>query len=352
MNTISLPFALNRAGDFRLPADGWIQLAPYGEAEAPLIPPDGDAKKEVSVMQVLNRTIADGIVARFNQEAAKPNFPGLLVDYDHFSHDAEKSSRAAGWIEKVEARDAGLWGVVRFTAGGKAALEGGDYRLFSPVLGFPVRDYKKGERVSPVALLRGALTNDPRFKGMIPISNRQDGPAAEEKTKTMDYKSVLISILGLAAAASDAEIQAAADGKKTETENRKSDLAAAQNRATNAEARAVKAEAELLEHDLDAAGLEGEVRNAAKAFLAKNRAEGLAFIQALKPATAPAGDGGYRVTHNRGAAKAPQTGGGTDAATVSRQRDAAVREHMSVNRCDFETSWNAVRVAKPDLFKD
>lgn len=342
MRTTTLPFALNRSGDFKLPEDGWIQLAPYGEIEAPLV---SDGAKEVKIVQVLNHAVADGLVERFNRETASPNFPGLLVDYDHFSHDTEKSSRAAGWIEEVAARDTGLWGKVRFTAGGKSALEGGDYRLFSPVFGFPARDYQPRERVSPAALLRGALTNDPRFKGMLPISNRQDGPAVGQP-KNMDYKSVLISLLGLAAAATDAEIQAAAEGKKSETENRKSDLAAVQNRAAAAEARATQAEAALLEHDLDAAGLQGDARSAAKVILSKNRAEGLAFLKAMKPAE---GDGSYQVTHNRSAAKAPPAG---DARATTTNREAAVREYMSVNRCDFETAWNSVRAAKPDLFKE
>ena len=346
MNTTSLPFALNRSGDFRLPADGWIQLAAYGEVPAPLMVRDGDEMREVGIVQVINREVAEAIVAKFNAEAKQPNFPGLLVDYDHFSHDTGKSTRAAGWIEQVEARADGLWGKVRFSAGGKAALEGGDYRMFSPVLGFAVREYHEGERVSPVALLRGALTNDPRFKGMVPISNRQDSPAANEKqNKTMDYKSVLIGLLGLAAAATDAEIQAAVEGKKTETENRKSDLAAAQNRAATAEARATTAEAALLEHDLDAAALNGEARNAAKVILAKNRAEGLAFLKAIKPAA----ESGYHVTHNRETAKSPR---GDDAAEVGRRRDAAVRSYLSTNRCDFESAWNSVRISNPDLFKE
>lgn len=290
----SVPFVLNRAGDFRAPQDGWIQLVPIGRVKAPLQVPGSE--EEIEVLQVVDRMDAETLATKFRIQAAAPNFPGLLIDFDHFSHDKDKSTRAAGWIEEAEVRDDGLWGRVRFSATGKASVEGGDYRLFSPVLGYEARVYQPGEEVRPKILLRGALTNDPRFKGMVPLSNRQDSPAASKnRNTTMDYKSVLIGLLGLAAAATDAEIQAAADGKKTESENRKSELLAAQNRAATAEA-------SLIEHDLDKAGLQGEARNAAKALLVKNRNEGLAFLVAIgKP------ESGYKVTHNRAAVPTSQT---------------------------------------------
>lgn len=341
MKITSIPFVLNRAGSFAVPADGWIQLAPYGETSAPLLMPGGGEKDAVEIVQVLNRSAADAIATRFRTAASKPNFPGLLIDFDHFSHDTEKSSRAAGWIEAVEARDDGLWGQVRFSASGKTALEGGDYRLFSPVLGFSPRDYKEGERVVPVALLRGALTNDPRYKGMVPVSNRQESLATthnEQTTDAMDYKSVLIKLLGLLATATDAEIQAAADKKTTESETNKSELLAAQNRAT-------KLEGELIEHDLDKAGLQGDVRTKAKVLLTKNREDGLAFISAL-----PNGADGYRVTHNRGNARPP--GAKPAQASKAQQRDAEVQTYQTQNRCSFDAAWNAVRAGKPDLFAE
>lgn len=336
MNVTSVPFVLNRGGEFKIPPDGWIQLVPVGRVKAPLQVPNSE--EEVEVLQVVDRADAESLAAKFRDQAAAPNFPGVLVDFDHFSHDKDKSTRAAAWIEEAEARDDGLWGRVRFSATGKASVEGGDYRLFSPVLGYEPRAYKPGEEVRPQILLRGALTNDPRFKGMIPLSNRQESPAASKNTNTtMDYKSVLIGLLGLAAAATDADIQAAVDGKKTESENRKAELLAAQNRAA-------AAEASLVEHDLDKAGLQGEARTAAKALLVKNRTEGLAFIVAIgKP------ESGYQVTHNRTAATPPSAAKG---ASIAQKRASAVQTYQSSNRCDFDTAWNAVRTAQPELFAE
>lgn len=352
MNTTTLPTVLNRDGPFAIPEDGWIQLAPLGEAKAPMQMILNGREEDVDVVQVITPQVVDSLVAKFREDARVKNFPGLLVDFDHFSHDEGKSSRAAGWIEEVDSRADGLWGKVRYSASGKAAVEGGDFRLFSPVLGFEPRRYQSGERVSPRVLLRGALTNDPRFRGMVPLSNRQASASATTRNaiQTMDHKSKLLKLLGLPATATDAEIEAAEAAFTASSETRKSDLAAAQNRATTAEARATSAEAELLEHDLNAAGLQGEARSAAKGILTKNRAEGLAFLAAVKAVkgTEPSG---YQPTHNRQTAKAPAASG-SEAAASTRQREIAVREHMASNRCDFETSWNAVRSTKPDLFKN
>lgn len=342
MNTTSLPFVLNRSGEFKVPEDGWFHLAPFGEIRAPMAIPGQE--EEVEIVQVINRDVVDAIVERFNAEASAPNFPGVLVDYDHFSSDEDKPSRAAGWIEKVEARETGLWGQVRFSAGGKAALEGGEYRLFSPTLGFIPKKYAKGERVFPAALLRGALTNDPRFKGMVPLSNRQGSLATTRNAQsaaTMDYKSELLKLLGLAATATDADVTAALSARNTEAENRKTELAAAQNRAA-------KLEADLIEHDLDKAGLSGDARTAAKTLLTKNRDDGIAFLATLsKP------ESGYQPIHNRSTARTPAAGSGRVAADAKdSQRTAAVQAYQTANRCSFDEAWNAVRAEKPALFTE
>ncbi|MCS6274525.1 MAG: hypothetical protein H2169_09300 [Opitutus sp.] len=334
MHTTSLPITLNRSGDaaFTLPADGWVHLAPYGEQPAPMQLPGG---REVAIVQVLDRAAADGLAARFRESAAAVNFPGLLVDFDHFSHDTDKSTRAAGWIEEVAARDDGLWGRVKFSASGKAALEGGDYRLFSPVLGFAPGNYTPGARVTPVALLRGALTNDPRLKGMVPISNR----LSPESSHTMDYKAALLTQLGLPPDSTDEAIQAAITSQMNEVESRKTALGTAHNRIT-------ALETELIGHDLDRAGLQGEARTAATALLTKNRTEGLAFIAALGKQGS-----GYAPVHNRNGKQAPSfTPGADDTGDLGEKRRKAIGEHQIANRCSYDVAFHAVRAAQPALF--
>ena len=108
---------------FVLASDGWVQVTPCGE-----FPHAG-----AGVVQVIDREACDRIAADFNGRKSDTNFPGVLVDFDHFSLDTEKSSEAAGWISDLESRDTGLWARVRWSDAGLAAVQGGRFRLMSPV---------------------------------------------------------------------------------------------------------------------------------------------------------------------------------------------------------------------------
>ena len=108
---------------FVLAGDGWVQVTPCGE-----FPHAG-----AGVTQVIDRAACDGIAAEFNARKADANFPGVLVDFDHFSLDTAQSSEAAGWITELESRDTGLWARVRWSDAGLSAVQGGRFRLMSPV---------------------------------------------------------------------------------------------------------------------------------------------------------------------------------------------------------------------------
>jgi hypothetical protein len=124
----------------------------------------------------------------FTMRSSAENFPGLLVDFDHFSMDTDKSSEAAGWITALKADDNGLWAKVRWTKKGKENVEGGEYRLVSPVFPKPSDCEDLGDgRIRPLSLTSVALTNDPNIKGAKPLTNRKhslacaisDSPASE-----------------------------------------------------------------------------------------------------------------------------------------------------------------------------
>jgi len=150
--------------DFMLAGDGWVQVTPCGEF------PHGGA----GVTQVIDREACDRIAADFNSRKSDANFPGVLVDFDHFSLDTEKSSEAAGWISDLEARDTGLWARVRWSDAGLSAVQGGRFRLMSPVFPPPsaCKDLRGG-KIRPRALVSVALTNEPNIKGGRPLANRQ-----------------------------------------------------------------------------------------------------------------------------------------------------------------------------------
>jgi hypothetical protein len=166
--------------DFMLAGDGWVQVTPCGE-----FPHTG-----AGVTQVIDREACDRIAADFNGRKSDANFPGVLVDFDHFSLDTEKSSEAAGWISDLESRNTGLWARVRWSDAGLSAVQGGRFRLMSPVFPPPSAcEDLGGGKIRPVMLVSVALTNEPNIKGGRPIANRE--PVVNRGGDAKKYRWVL-----------------------------------------------------------------------------------------------------------------------------------------------------------------
>jgi hypothetical protein len=150
--------------EFVLAGDGWVQVTPCGE-----FPHAG-----AGVVQVIDRAACDRIAADFNARKSDANFPGVLVDFDHFSLDTGQSSEAAGWITELESRNTGLWARVRWSDAGLAAVQGGRFRLMSPVFPPPSAcEDLGGGKIRPCSLVSVALTNEPNIKGGRPLANRK-----------------------------------------------------------------------------------------------------------------------------------------------------------------------------------
>ena len=146
---------------FQMPEDGWFQLSATGSFP----------HATTGLVQVIDDDAIAAIVQKFTEEATKPNFPGVLVDWDHSSLDLDKPTEAAGWIVALQQRPDGLWGQVRWSDRGAEAVSGGRYRFMSPV--WRQEDcLDLGEKkVRPLRLFNCALTNDPNIKGMVPLAN-------------------------------------------------------------------------------------------------------------------------------------------------------------------------------------
>lgn len=203
---ILCPF-LNREGGFD-PA-GWFQLVPKGTF--PIKRKEGD--KTVIYEQVVDDEAVRRIVGAFtNRQGTDPGYRAL-IDYEHFSHDTEKSSEAAAWINRMEARADGVWAQAEWTPEGKQAVEGKRYRYLSPVW-LPTQVERLGpRRVRPVAVNDAGLTNKPNLgEALQPFWNRASaeslsGLAASENHNTQPtMKDQLIVLFGLAATATDAEV--------------------------------------------------------------------------------------------------------------------------------------------------
>jgi hypothetical protein len=161
---------MNSPTNFQPVSDGWFHIAPHGTFPHPN-----------GAMQVIDAEACEAMLQTFNEEARQPNFPGLLVDFDHFSHDPAQPTTAAGWIGALDHRDDGLYAQIRWSDLGHQALTGGRYRLASPVWNRADCDRwtasvpPEGREVvhlRPRRLDRLALTNDPNLPGLAPLSNR------------------------------------------------------------------------------------------------------------------------------------------------------------------------------------
>jgi len=81
---------------FVLAADGWAQVTPCGE-----FPHAG-----AGVVQVIDRVACDAMAAEFNARKADANFPGVLVDFDHFDPKSRRFTlhKNPAFVSAVEER--------------------------------------------------------------------------------------------------------------------------------------------------------------------------------------------------------------------------------------------------------
>jgi phage I-like protein len=131
----------------------------------------------------------------------------LPVDYEHQSLGASQRSGpvpAAGWIEALEARADGVWGLVRWTERAAELLSRREYRYLSPVFSYLV------ESGRVIALEGAALTHTPNLAELQAAASRQPTPTATPtRTTTMppaaDQTQPAADAAGTAAASEDAK---------------------------------------------------------------------------------------------------------------------------------------------------
>ncbi len=331
---MNLPL-LNRSADgqFQPPVDGWYHLAPKGEFAHP----------ETGWSQVIDERALHSIVQRFRQEAARPNFTGLLVDFEHFSYDPGKSSEAAGWIQDLDGRPDGLWGAIRWSDVGESAIRNGRYRLVSPT--WTARDVERLDerRIRPLRLDSAGLTNNPNLKGMVPLSNRQPAlilaadhgvppgfPAANlprtgagDTTPTQGNMKPLYLALGLSAEASEEAALAEVTKLKNRAAAAEAELAPLRNRNAELEASAAELLGAQVEHDLArfAPRFKPEARDKWRAALLANRAGALELLESLAIGAGP-GASASRADWTRPGAPVTGVSGGAGRSPIHNRAEA------------------------------
>jgi phage I-like protein len=280
---------MNSTTTFQPAPDGWFHIAPHGTFPHP-----------TGALQVIDAEACEAMLGTFAEEARQPNFPGLLVDFDHASNDPAQPTAAAGWIGGLEHRGDGLYAQIRWSDLGHQALTGGRYRLASPVWNradceawtAAAGDGREALHLRPRRLDRLALTNDPNLPGLVPLSNRkEEGRSVKEEVpnasaspssfslqtsnlSTMNLRNEILQRLKLPGSATDAEIAEALAAQATELESMR-------NRC----ARLAESQA-----DADLAPFAEVITNreVVRAQLLANRDGTLALLNALRVPDAPA----------------------------------------------------------------
>ena len=172
---------LNR--EFQHPADGWYQIEARGE----------HPNRAAGVVQVIDEQAAASIVTQFNQDATAGKLrhgSELLIDHEHFSDQQDQETRAYGWLQELQNRSDGIYGRIHWSATGKAAVDGGDYRFFSTeydpedltVLNSEKSAGGAATRIRPIRLSGLSLTNMFNNRGQKPITitNRTSDTLTEQ----------------------------------------------------------------------------------------------------------------------------------------------------------------------------
>ena len=342
---------LNR--EFQHPADGWYQIEPKGS----------HPNRAAGVVQVIDEEAAKSIVNRFNADATAGKLrqgSELLIDHEHFSDQPDQESRAYGWLQELQNRADGIYGRIRWTTTGKAAVDGGDYRFFSTeyapedLAEVKIKNSKL-KSVRPLKLDGLTLTNMNNNRGQKPITNRAQfrSPAAadsQQQPQTTGQKmKTVCTLLELSADASEEAVHAAVAKLKNRIivlEPMEADNTKLKNRIAEIDAEQV---AGLL------AGrkvTDAKIVNRLTPVLLglKNREERIAFLDDCNIKAEPAKPAG-RVL-NRETGKPAEAAAGTQAEAVTTEAlNAEVRKIMNRDSVKFEPAYNTLRREKPELFQ-
>ena len=161
---------------------------------------------------IFDETGAKAIMSAFAEAASRPDWPGILVDEEHYSCDPSKSSAALAWAREIrQEADGSIWTRWEFTPRGRELWESKTLINRSPAFSCERvgRDYR------PVELVSIAMTNTPHFSQLSTLAAAR---AAEVNKNTQGaiHMKKLLAELGLAEDASeDAAIAACKALKET-----------------------------------------------------------------------------------------------------------------------------------------
>lgn len=346
MKTEILTPLLNRAGEFS--PDGWFHLVSKGRHPLVLEKPDGTRRR---IIQLVDDKATEAMVAAFNRKkAADPSYL-MLVDFEHFSHQKDKSTEAAVWASAMENREDGVWFKGDWSDIGSAAVKNKRYRTISPVW-FPNQTELVEPGVyRPLEINDAGLTNKNNLQGLAPFWNRVDDFHGREATTTANVTSMnkVIVLLGLAATATEDEIVSGVQALKnriaqlepigTQFTTLQGEHTALKNRHSTLLSSAVERTMEEFK-----GAFTEESKEAWKNRLTEDYSGTVTLLKGLKPAAAS----GKQPLHkgNKPAGTGEQTEG-VDGEQAFMNRVTAVMTERKLDKVDAIT---AVASEEPDLY--
>lgn len=333
--------AISAANEARQDGD-WVQLAVYGDWP------------NTAGLQRFQKEDAINVVNEFKRFLNTPQrvmgAPWYIghPDHDGFK-DKYKDTRAYGRIKDLQARDDGLFAQVKWSDAGKKLVEDEAYNGHS--VNWAIR--RQGNAWRPFRLKSVGFTNEPNIP-VTPVTAANENQTIMEKTK-------LIAVLGLAATATDADIEKALGDLKTTNaanETKAGELTSqvtsltlakttaettAANEKTAREKAVKKASGVLLDNAITTGRLTKADRAQWEEKFAANEFDGVATeLAALKPKLNTTSK-----TNGLGARNAEQRGS-TEKSTQIRE---AVNERMEKHKETYAVAWQVVKKQKPELFE-
>ena len=207
----------------------WFQtFPPYGRYPVGGTIPKADKDAEY----VFDEEAAKNIIENFRSAAKKTDWPGILVDEEHFSLSTDKSSAALAWAKDIrQDEDGSIWTRWEFTERGRKLWEDKILVNRSPAF-YSDKISAKCYRLCELKSI--GMTNTPHFEGLSTLAAAR---AAEvNNTQGENQMNKIITELGLAEGASEDDVVAAIKELKNKA-------SAAEAKATEEKDKADKAEA-------------------------------------------------------------------------------------------------------------
>jgi len=169
----------------------WFQtFPPYGR-----YPVGGTVKGAPEDAEfVFDEASAKAVVESFKAAAKDPEWPGILVDEEHYSLDRSKSSAAMAWARDIRQEpDGSIWTRWEFTPKGRELWESKTLLNRSPAFACA----HSGKEYRPTALLSIGMTNTPHFSELSTLAAARAAEVNKNNQGEIHMKK-LMAELGLA----------------------------------------------------------------------------------------------------------------------------------------------------------